>query len=196
MKLLLKQVVISGILATLSVMPLAAQAESNSVNGTTPLSADARLNLRVTIPRFLYFRVGAVGTGAINEIAFTPAAGTLGDSNPVSGLGGDAGGGSGANVTVRSNAGTITIVEGNDAGVGGLGSGVGNISLTEISATSSSDDLKTPELSDGGGNTESPTLNGGAVTNRSAVWTYSYDNTTTPEAGDYTAEITYTASSL
>ena len=41
-----------------------------------------------------------------------------------------------------------------------------------------------------------PALNGGAsqVTNQTSTWVYSYDNTTTPEAGTYDVQITYTAS--
>jgi hypothetical protein len=168
-------------------------AESASDSGAGTLSAAARLNLRVTIPRFLLFRVGTVG-GTIDQIAFAPATGIVGDSSPVSGTGGDAGGGSGANVSVRSNSGQITITETNDGGVGGLGTG-GGISLSEISVTSDNTSLDTPALSDTGGNTSSPTLNGGNVTNRTATWTYAYDNTTTPADGNYDAQIIYTAAS-
>ncbi|RLA00854.1 MAG: hypothetical protein DRQ45_06780 [Gammaproteobacteria bacterium] len=168
-------------------------AESASDSGAGTLSAAARLNLRVTIPRFLLFRVGTAG-GTIDQIAFAPAAGIVGDSSSVSGTGGDAGGGSGANVAVRSNGGQITITETNDGGVGGLGSG-GGISLSEISVSSDNASLDTPILSDTGGGTSSPTLNGGNVTNRTAVWTYAYDNTTTPADGNYDAQIIYTAAS-
>jgi hypothetical protein len=51
-------------------------------------------------------------------------------------------------------------------------------------------------LTDLGGQTSQPSLNGGAsqVTNQTSTWVYSYDNTTTPEAGSYDVQITYTAS--
>ena len=174
--------------------PSMAMAEANSDSGAGPLSADARLNLRVTISEFLYFRVG--NSGGVDTITFAPANDKVGDSSAIAGTGGDAPGGSGASVQVRGNGGQITITEDNDGGVGGLGTGAGNISLSEITVTSDDTALATPVLSDAGGNTSSPTLSSGNVTDRSANWTYSYDNTTIPDAGDYDAEITYTASSL
>ena len=192
MKKYYKHLVTAALLMT-SCLPAAVMAESASDSGAGTLSAAARLNLRVTIPRFLFFRVGTVG-GTIDQIAFAPAAGSVGDSNPVSGTGGDAAGGSGANVSVRSNGGQITITETNDGGVGGLGTG-GGISLSEISVSSDNASLDTPTLSDTGGGTSSPTLNAGNVTNRTAIWTYAYNNTTTPADGNYDAQITYTAAS-
>jgi hypothetical protein len=195
MKLLKKQAVMAGLLLALGISPLTVMAESTSDNGAGNLSAAARLNLRVTIPRFLHFRVGTVDA-TIDQITFTPTSAEVGDGTSIAGTGGDAGGGSGANVAVRSNSGQITITESNDGGVGGLGTGAGNISLSEITVSSDNAALDTPTLSDSGGNTSSPTLNGGNVTNRTAVWTYSYDNTTTPADGDYDAEITYTAANF
>lgn len=192
MNKLIKQLVILTALATIT--PLA-HAESNSATGAANLSTNARLNLRVSIPRFLHFRVGTVG-GTIDQILFAPTDAEVGDSNPIAGTGGDAGTGSGANVSVRSNGGQITITETNDGGTGGLGTGAGNISLAEIGVISNNTDLDTPVLSDAGGNTSTPTLNGGSVTNRAAIWTYSYLNTTTPDGGDYDAEITYTAANF
>jgi hypothetical protein len=188
-----KKHLVTAALIMASCAPTAIMAEADSDNGGGALSAAAHLNLRVTIPQFLYFRVGAVG-GTIDQIIFAPTDAKVGDSSSIAGTGGDAGGGSGASVAVRGNGGLITITEGNDGGVGGLGTG--GISLDEITVTSSNINLKTPTLSDGGGNTSTPTLNGGNVTDRTAVWTYTYDNTTTPESGDYDAEIIYTASSL
>jgi hypothetical protein len=184
---------VSLVMATCT--PAIVMAEAASDSGAGALFAAARLNLRVTIPRFLYFRVGqSSGTG--DQITFAPLDTEIGDSTSIAGTGGDAAGGSGASVAVRGNGGQITITESNDGGVGGLGTGVGNISLSEITVTSSNGALDTPTLSDGGGNTSTPTLSGGNVTSRTADWTYAYDNTTTPESGDYDAEITYTASSL
>jgi hypothetical protein len=195
MKLLKKQMLATGLLVALGASPLTAMAESASATGAGNLSAAARLNLRVTIPRFLQFRVGTTGA-TIDQITFAPTDVQVGDSTSIAGTGGDAAAGSGASVTLRSNGGAITITESNDAGVGGLGTGATNISLTEITVTSDNGDLDTPVLSDAGGNTSSPTLNGGNVTNRSAVWTYAYDNTTTPEGGNYDAEITYPAANF
>jgi len=188
-----KHLVTVALLMT-SCAPAAVMADSGSDFGGGNLSADAHLNLRVTIPRFLLFRVGSIGS--VDTITFAPTDAEVGDSNPIAGTGGDAGGGSGANVAVRSNGGAITITENNDGGSGGLGTGAGNISLLEITVTSSDTDLETPELSDSGGNSINVTVSNGNVTNRTAIWTYAYDNTTTPADGNYDADITYTAANF
>jgi len=194
MNLLKKHIVTLGLLTAIGLAPLAAQAESDSDTGGSP-SAVARLNLRVVIPEFLYFRVGSTG-GTIDRITFQPGAAVVGDSSPVSGTGGDAAVGSGASVRLLSNGGQVTIDETNDGGGNGLNGTTTDISLTEISVSSDDSDLDTPILSDAGSNISSPVLNSGSVTNRSANWTYSYDNTTVPEADTYDVEITYTASTL
>jgi len=179
-------------------LPAAVLAESNSDNTGPTYSASARLNLQVVIPSFLYFQVGSTGTGSIDTITFSPTAGQLGSSSPISGAGGNAASGSGADVVVRGNGGQITITESNNGG--GLGfsdGGSNNISLSEISVDDSANaSLPAPTLSDTGGNTSQPALNGGAsqVTDQSSTWVYAYSNTTVPEAGTYDVQLTYTAS--
>ena len=139
-------------------------------------------------------QVGVCGA-TIDTITFAPAVIDVGDSTPVAGTGGDAAAGSGASVRLVSNSGQITITETNDTS-NGLEGGAGDIALSEISVTSDDANLGTPTLSNSGGGTSTPVLNGGNVTNRSAVWTYAYNNTTIPEADNYDVEITYTATSL
>jgi len=190
-----KKSLVTAALVMASCAPAIVMAESNSVS-SGPLTANARLNLQVIIPTFLYFRVGTDTSGTVDQITFAPTDAQVGDNNALAGTGGDAALGSGANVAVRSNGGQITITENNDGGVGGLGTGVGNISLSEITVTTTDGALNTPTLSDAGGNTSQPTLSGGSVTNRTAIWTYAYDNTTTPAGGTYDAEITYTAANF
>jgi len=184
-------------LTAMCCLPQLVMAESNSDN-VAPYSASARLNLQVVIPEFLYFQVGSAGTGNIDTITFSPTAGELGNSAPISGSGGDAAAGSGASVVVRGNGGQITITETNNGG--GLGfsdGGTNTISLSEISVDDSANgSLPAPTLSDAGGNTSQPSLNGGAsqVTDQTSTWVYSYNNTTVPEAGTYNIQLTYTAS--
>jgi len=192
-----KQHLVTPIFAALAVLPQAATAESSS-DTTAPYSAAAKLNLQVVIPQFLYFRVGTTGT-TVDTISFAPTPSQLGDPlQPISGTGGDAASGSGANVVVRGNGGQITITEANNGGGSGFSDGgTQNISLSEISVDDSANaSLPAPTLSDGGGNTSQPALNGGAsqVTNQSNTWVYTYDNTTVPGAGTYDVQITYTAS--
>ena len=196
MKNTIKHTVAGSLLTVLCAIPALVSAESNEASGGGTLTASAHLNLSVVIPNFLYFQVGNTGTGTIDTITFSPTSDVVGDGSTIASPDGDAGGG-GASVRVRSNAGEITITPTNDGGVGGLGTGAGNISLSEITVISSNPALPTPDLTDTGGPADAVTvaLNGGNVTNRQAVWSYSYDNTTTPEAGTYDAQITYTASS-
>jgi len=178
-------------------LPVGVMAESNSDNTGPTYSASARLDLQVVIPSFLYFQVGQTGTGTINTITFSPTPGQLGNSSPISGTGGNAASGSGADVVVRGNGGQITITETNNGGGQGFSDGAGNnISLTEINVDDSANaSLPTPVLSDAGGNTSQPALSGASqVTNQSSTWVYSYNNTTVPEAGTYNIQLTYTAS--
>jgi len=179
-------------------LPAGVMAESNSDNTGPTYSASARLNLQVVIPSFLYFQVGSIGTGTIDTITFSPTAGQLGSSAPISGTGGNAASGSGADVVVRGNGGQVIITETNNGGGQGFSDGgSNNISLAEISVDDSANaSLPTPTLSDAGGNTSLPALSGGAtqVTNQSNTWVYSYNNTTVPEAGTYDVQLTYTAS--
>lgn len=197
MKINTKQL-ITPILAGLCCLPAGVMAESNSDNTGPTFSASARLNLRVVIPSFLYFQVGSAGTGSVDTITFTPPAGQVGDTSSVSGTGGNAASGSGADVRVRGNGGQITITESNNGGGTGFSDGGTNtISLAEITVDDSANaSLPSPTLTDLGGQTSQPSLNGGAsqVTNQSSTWVYSYNNTTVPEPGAYDVQVTYTAS--
>lgn len=178
-----------------------AHPESTSTIGAVPLSTGAHLDITVTVPRFLSFRVGTLGAN-IDVIAFDVPGASVGSATPVSGTGGDAGGGSGENVAVIGNGGQVTITEANNSGGLGLQHATlaDTINYNQI-ATSSSDstNLNAPALSNAGGNTSTPVLTGSRVTNRSAVWTYAYANATIPAAGTYGTSakggrVTYTAS--
>ena len=194
---------IKSLIATLAILaviaiPQFARAESNSDSGAGILSAAADLDFRIIVPRFLFFRVGTAGAGNVDEIQFdlTGSVGILGDGTDISATaGGDAGVGQ-VNVVVLSNAGQITITETNNGGGSGLSDGgTNNISYAELLTSSNAGTLAAPTLSDAGGNTSTPTLTAGNVTVRSAVWTYSYDNTAVYEAATYTGTATYTATS-
>ena len=179
----------------------AAHAETTTVTGAGALSAPAHLDFSVVIPRFLTFRVGT-NSATIDQITFTVPGANVGDSTPIAGTGGDAGGGSAANVSVLGNGGQVTITEANNSGGTGLAHATlagTTISYGQITTTSSDAvNLQRPVLSDAGGNTSTPVLNAGNVTNRSATWTYAYANSTIPSAGTYGTSakggrVTYTA---
>jgi len=177
----------------------------STTDTAAPWSAAVNHDFTIVIPGFLYFRVGADVAATINNITFTATTANVGNSTPIAGTGGETGGGSAANVAVRSNVGQVTITETNNSGGNGLGNGTaadGYIAYTQIS-TSSSDaaNFPAPALSNAGGGTALVALNGGSakVTQRTAVWTYSYLNATIPAAGTYGTgtgtggRVTYTA---
>src|SRR6516165_6181299 len=71
--------VIKALLAVTAATPLLCQAESNLQTGTgSPLTATAHVDFTITIPKFLFLRVGT-GNGAINAAGvFSTAPATLG----------------------------------------------------------------------------------------------------------------------
>jgi hypothetical protein len=198
----LKQLAVAMGLAAAALAAPQAFAESGTTTGAGALSQAARLDMAIVVPRFLTFRVGTVGA-TIDQITFTVPGANVGNSTPVAGTGGDAGGGSAANVSVVGNGGQITITESNNGGGNGLAHASlagAFINYSEITTTSSdTTNLQRPVLSNAGGNTSTPVLNSGTVTNRVATWTYGYANTTIPSAGTYGTSakggrVTYTAS--
>lgn len=178
--------------------PLVAHAESQLVIGGTG-SAAVDLNLRVIIPRVLFL---GVGTGAALPMSTNGTIDTVTfdySTNPL-----DVGSGPGATAGSISNTGPLPVgasipvrVFGNDGEItitasypAVLSSGADTIPITELLVSSSSTDLPAPTFS---GGSSTPTLTAGRVTNRTANWTYSYANTTTPAFGTYTGTVTYTA---
>ncbi len=195
----LKTLINTTLLATAMAIPQVVMSDTASDTGVGALSAPVNLDFQVVIPRFLDFRVGTNTPGTIDLITFTVPAANVGDGGDIAGVGGDVGAGA-VNVSVRGNAGQVTITEANNSAGAGLGNGaLAFIPYTEILTGSSAGTLPAPVLSDAGGNTALPTLNGGNVTNRTAIWTYTYDNTAVYDSGTYGllangGRVTYTAS--
>jgi len=180
----------------------APEARAERVNDTTaPLSVNVRLDFRVVYPAFLRFRVGSAGA-VINLLDFTVPAAQVGSGIPVAATGGDAGP-SAVNVSVAANNGQVTITPTNSSGGLGIGTGTasdGRINYDQIGTTTSVAQLPAPVLANAGGVPVAPTLNSALVTQRSAVWTFSYLNQTVPSAGTYGGvgpanggRVTYTA---
>lgn len=184
------------------VAPGIALAEQPATDTVAPFSVDARLNMRVVYPRFLFFRVGTAGA-TVNLLTFDLTGNPVGNGAPAAATGGTALGGTALDVEVRGNNGQVTITANNSSGGLGLGTGVaadGRISYSEITTTSSSPQLPPPILTNAGGTTAQPALNSALVTQRVALWSYSYLNSTVPSSGTYggvTAarggRVTYTA---
>ena len=209
MRLLSKSFLAAALAVGLAAIAAPASAESNFVTGaTTPLTANARVDFRITVPRVLYLRVGTGTTLAnnttINLIDFTVPAANIGDSTAVaaSAASGDLGNGA---VTARliGNDGDITLAS---TTLGALNNGAGTtISYSNIATASTvlvtPTALAAPALADGATTSTTVTATN-RVVNRDARWTYTYGNTVVAPAGVYgganvnNGRVTYTATML
>jgi hypothetical protein len=194
-----------AVAVALAAAGLAATGLANAASGTNTAAVGPRtvanpVNFSVVIPAFLYFQVGNVGS--TNTMLFTTPAANVGNSTAVAPTGGDApAGGPGVNVVVRGNNGQV-VISTTVASASGMGTGTaadGFINYNQITTTSTDvANVPAPTLANAGIANVNVALGGGAagagkVTNRAAVWNYSYLNTTVPSAGTYTGSATYTA---
>lgn len=168
-------------------------AETAFDSGPGNLSAAARLNFEIVIPRFVYFRVGSSGVGSIDTVTFSPSAEQVAEGT--SGISGDSGSGV-VSVRLISNAGNLNISSTTN-GTTGLTSGANTISYGQINTINSSGEIPVLTLSDDTTTTLPITATSGVI-NLTDTWTYTYDNidiTTDdpPVAGTYSGQVTYTA---
>lgn len=194
--------------AALALMPLAANAESAFTSGSTPLSASARLDFQITVPKILFLRVGS-GTdlatnNSVNLIAFDVPAAANGNGTAVNATfaSGDLNNGV-VTAKVVGNNGNITLTA---TTLGALSNGAGDtISYSQIVTTAapltSATALAAPTLVDGATSTAvavNPAT--GKVVSRDARWTYTYANSAVVAPGTYggvgvnNGRVTYTAS--
>ena len=189
-------------------MPPVSHAESSFQTGVTGLTATTHVDFKITIPKFLFLRVGTgTGTaaggygtrGTIDRIRWTPAAAQVG-AGPLAGTGGDLAGGVETAVVVGNN-GNVTF---SSTTKGPLSDAAGDtISYSTINTVASHNTTATtlaaPALVDGA--TTTTTLTGvNKVVQQDAKWAYTYANSTIPPAGTYggvnvrNGRVTYTAS--
>lgn len=180
------------VLAGISLIPSAANAESRFVTGTaTPLTASANLDFTITIPKFVYLRVGT-GTNmatatTVDNLVYTVPASNIGDGTSISGTGGDLTGGQ-ITARVMGNNGTIAF---SSTTLGPLGNGAGDtISWTQmnvaVATNTSATALSHPGLVDGSTTSINlPITTGTKVTNLDAKWTFTYKNNNVVASGTY-----------
>lgn len=182
----------AGAAIAAAALPLTAFAESNVTTGGGTITATARVNFSIVIPRFLFLQVGTgtllAANTTIDTISFTPAVAVVGNGIPVAATAGSGNLGNGA-VTARiiGNAGNVTL---GATGPANLVSGANTIPWTQIATAVT-------------GGVTHPTINGANATftaaanvvNVNGTWTYSYLNTVTPASGTYTGQVLYTATS-
>ena len=176
------------------------RAEENSAADTTApfgttFSVPVRVDFLVRIPSFLFFQVGTAGA-VVDQVVFSPTVAEVEGSTAVTGV-------AALGVTLRSNAGPVTITATN-SGTTGLANGAGdfiNYSTITAGVTGANTDLVPPTLTNAGGTTSVIPVTSPKVTNKTATWTYTYTPTGIPPAGEYGGSanggrVTYTASTV
>jgi hypothetical protein len=202
---LIRAVSAAAMLAALGA-PMLARAESNVQTGAGALTATARLDFRVTVPKVLFLQVGTgtalAANATINLIDFVVPAANIGDGSTIAATAasGDLGNGT-VTAKVIGNNGNVTLTS---TTVGALGNGAGDtLSFGQISTAAavltSATALAAPALADAA--TTSTTVPAtGKIVNRDAKWTFSFLNTAVVPPGTYggvnanNGRVTYTAS--
>jgi hypothetical protein len=203
-----KQLILKSAIALAISAPFFAAAESNITTGAgTPITATARLDFQITIPKVLFLQVGTgtnmAANAAVNQIAFSVPAANVGDGVAVNATAGSGDLGNGiVTAKVVGNNGTITFTS---TTLGALGNGSGDtISYgqigTSVATLTSATALPHPALADAATTTVTLTPASGKVITRDAKWTYTYLNANVVAPGTYggvntnNSRVTYTAS--
>ena len=187
------RMVFVGLAGTL--LSLVTPAASTFRTGAGALTARARVDFRIIVPRILYLRVGTgsayptalSNVGTVNLVAFNPPAATVGNGSATSGSGGDLTGGV-ETAAIISNSGNVTL---NATATGALGDGVGHtIAYTQLATAASALTvgytlLPAPVLSNGTSANIVLTAPATKVIRADARWAYSYLNATMPASGSY-----------
>lgn len=191
-------------MAIVLALPAIASAESTFNSGAgSPITASARLNFTVTVPKVIYLRVGTGGTGlasntTVDGVVITVPAANVGDGTAIASTP--------ASVPVRvvGNNGNITLTAVTAAA--GLANAAGDtIPFSQIVGTSSdatAGGLAHPVFNGTGGSssvTVTPNVTT-KVTDRTANWSFTYANVAVVPPGTYGGtvaaggQVTYTAS--
>jgi len=177
------------LIAALLLAPAAgALAGSNFATGGGSLSTSVNLQFQITIPRFVYLRVGSAS--GVNTLSYAPTVAQMVSSTAVLGSGGDAGSGnSDLTVQVVGNAGNVTLTATTSAAT--LVNGARTMPWSTLAATSPTGSITAPPF-----NTGSSVLTAsGGVVNQLGTWRYAWTNpsATVYAAGTYTGTVTFTA---
>ena len=193
--------------------PMLASADSSTQTGGGALSATARLDFSITIPKVLFLRVGTGGlfgaatVGTINLIDFQVPFASIGNGTPVAATAasGDLSNGA-VTALLRSNAGVVTLTANT---LGALTNATADtIPWSEIAIANSN--LVAPAFANTFPHLAALPLTGASanfapapvakVTNVGSTWTYTYKNTNTVPFGTYgptaNGRVTYTATVL
>lgn len=181
-----------------------AHAESSFQTGAGALTATARVDFQITIPKILFLRVGTgslyANDATVNLISFNMPAASVGQGAvAATAASGDLGNGT-VTAMVRGNNGNITL---NATTAGAIGNGSGDsINWSEITTTAaalSTGTILTPPTLANGASANVTLTAVGKVVNQDAKWTYGYANSAIVPAGTYggvntnNSRVTYTA---
>ncbi|HQR22063.1 MAG TPA: hypothetical protein PLE54_01855 [Burkholderiaceae bacterium] len=177
-----------AIAALLLAGPCAHAASNTASAASGTLSTSVNLQFSITIPRFVFLRVGAAAS--VNTLTYAPTAAQMASGTGVLATGGDTGAGnSDVTVQVTGNTGnvTLTAVTGNP----NLVSGGNTMPWSTLTATSPTGSITAPPFNAG-----STVLTAvGGVVNQTGSWRYTWTNppSTVYAAGTYSGTVTYTA---
>ena len=195
------------------VAPMLANAESSTQTGAGALTATARLDFSITIPKVLFLRVGtgglfgAAANATIDTINFTVPFANVGDGTSIAATAGSGDLGNGAvTALLRSNAGVVTLTANTTGAL--TDATADTIPWSEIAIANSN--LVAPAFANTFPHLAALPLTGASanfapapvakVTNVGSTWTYSYKNTNTVPFGTYgptaNGRVTYTATVL
>lgn len=164
-------------------------AESDINTGAAAgLSAIARLDFRIVVPRIIYLQVGT-GTAftdvtTVDRVDFNLLPADVGSGTAVAGA-------STINARVLGNGGNVSLTANGVAG--GLTNGTQTIPWSQITFTTSAPGLPHPAIGNGVAGAVSSLTAAAGVVNQTATWTFNYSNTTAMAAGTYNGRVTYTA---
>jgi hypothetical protein len=186
------------VMVTLMGLAMAAQAESDlNIGSATGLSAAAKLDFKVVVPRLIFLRVGtgvnfadALGGTNIDRVDFNLTSADITSALPIAGVAGQ--GPYAVAVRVLGNGGNISFTANGTAG--GLTNGAQTIAWSQVTPTSSNTaGLPHPAIGNGVAGVATSLPAAANVVNQTANWTFSYLNTNTMAAGSYNGQVTYTA---
>jgi hypothetical protein len=182
-----RNILAAAVGAALTLSAVSALAESTSAAGGAGASTSARLDFRLTVPKFLRLRVGAAA-GTINEIAFTPTVSQLATGASIAGAGGDLGSGA-VTVSVQANPGADTVnltyrtTDNTGAALAALSDGVNTVPWSTIGVATAGADAASlthpANLADGSAadvNVVAPVPKVSGTINLSATWTYTWND--------------------
>jgi len=189
-----RKLALPTVLAIAAGISTLSHADSSFVTGAGALNANASLDFRIVIPKFIRFQVGSAGA-TVDLVEFSVPAADVGNGTDIARTNGGS-----VPVLLQSNNGSVSLTA---TTLGQLNNGAGeNISFDEILSTSSDPALNVPTLVDGATSAAITVVpnSGPRVINRTANWSFAYSNTNFIGAGSYggvnvnNGRVMYTAS--